>query len=63
MENLIADIEAFCRLHGMAESQFGLLSLKDKNFIAQLRGGRDLRLSTVARVRRFMSEYGADLAA
>lgn len=53
---LLSEIEKFCTKHGLSERQFGTLALNDKNFIPQLREGRDLRLSTVERVRCFMSE-------
>jgi hypothetical protein len=63
MDSLLTDIEAFCRKHGMAESQFGVLALNDKNFVGQVRNGRDLRISTVDRVLSFMKRVEADAAA
>jgi aspartate carbamoyltransferase catalytic subunit len=62
METLIASIEAFCAEHSLSESQFGILALNDKNFIADIRGGRDLRLSTVERVKVWMAEYRPEAA-
>lgn len=52
---LLAEIEKFCAEAGLSESQFGTLALNDKNFIPQLREGRDVRLSTVERVRAFIA--------
>lgn len=57
MSNLLADIETFCTAQEMAESQFGLLALNDKNFVSDLRDGRDIRFSTSERVRQFMVGY------
>ena len=57
MAPLLADIETFCTAQEMAESQFGLLALNDKNFVADLRDGRDIRFSTAERVRQFMVGY------
>lgn len=55
--DLINDIEAFCEAQGLTESQFGILALNDKNFVPQFRAGRDVRLSTVEKVRQFMLTY------
>lgn len=57
MHSLLSDIETFCNAQGMAESQFGLLALKDKNFVPDLREGRDIRFSTAEKVRQFMVGY------
>lgn len=57
MSNLLADIETFCGAQEMAESQFGLLALNDKNFVPDLREGRDIRFSTAEKVRQFMVGY------
>lgn len=57
MEPLLKEIEAFCMAHGLAESRFGELALGDKPFVAQLRAGRDIRMSTARKVRAFMAEY------
>jgi hypothetical protein len=57
MATLIHDIEAFCTQSGVAPTQFGLLALNDKAFVAQLRNGRRLWPETEAKVRKFMAEY------
>jgi hypothetical protein len=57
MDNLIDQIDAFCALHGLSESQFGISALNDKNLVPQLRSGRDVRLSTVARIKDWMAGY------
>lgn len=62
MSNLLTDIETFCAAQGMAESQFGLLALNDKNFVPDLRDGRDIRFSTAERVRQFIVSYRSEAA-
>jgi hypothetical protein len=57
MSTLLTDIEAFCEANDLKEGQFGLLALNDKNFVSDLRDGRDLRMSTADKVREFMAEY------
>lgn len=57
MSTLLDDIEAFCKARELTEAQFGLLALNDKNFVPQLREGRDIRFSTAERVRQFMLTY------
>jgi hypothetical protein len=57
MDDLINDIEAFCRTHQLKDSRFGRAAVNDTTFLPQLRDGREPRRKTVARVRRFMAEY------
>jgi len=62
MSNLLQDIEAFCQVHELSESQFGTLALNDKNLIPQLKGDngkrpRRLWPETEARVRSWMASY------
>jgi len=59
MDNLLADIEAFCTRHEMSESAFGLAALRDKPFVMQLRSGRRVWPETEAKVRSFMAGYSA----
>lgn len=63
MVSLIDRIDAFLASTGMSDSQFGLHALNDKNFVAQLRNGRDVRLSTAEKVEDFMSRYQSGAAA
>ena len=60
--DLITDIEAFCAKHNLTDGQFGVAALYDKNFVPDLREGRDLRTSTVERVRSFMAQYRPEAA-
>ena len=45
--------------HQLSEWQFGEQAVNDRHFVRQLRAGRDLRMSTVERVRRFMTEFNS----
>jgi len=60
MPNLIEQIEVFLTRNGLSDSQFGVLAVKDKNLVRDLRAGRDVRMSTVERVNEFMATYRAE---
>lgn len=57
MDELLSEIEAFCRRNHIRESRFGRDAVNDTTFVPQLRAGRETRRSTEAKVRRFMAEY------
>ncbi|WP_447724581.1 hypothetical protein [Sphingomonas koreensis] len=57
MDDLLIEIEAFCRTHQVKESRFGRDAVNDTTFIPQLREGREPRRATIARVRQFMATY------
>ena len=57
---LLADIEAFCRVQGIAESTFGRQVVNDGKFVGRLRDGKGVTTATVARVRRHISETLSD---
>lgn len=59
MNSLLSEIEAFTQRHSMSDWAFGEAALNDRHFIRQLRDGRDIRVSTHARVTKFMTEYSA----
>lgn len=54
-EDLIAQIEAFCRREGIAESTFGKLAINDPAFVSRLRGGKNIGLNTCDRVSKFIA--------
>lgn len=51
---LLDEIEAFCATRKMSVTTFGLRAVNDPNIVPQLRGGRDVRLTTVERLQSFM---------
>ncbi len=55
--SIITQIESFLSEHNMAAATFGKLALNDPALVIDLKNGRDLRQSTVERLRRFMVEY------
>jgi hypothetical protein len=57
MDDLLHDIEAFCRTHHIKDSRFGRDAANDTTLLADLKAGREPRRKTVARIRRFMAEY------
>ena len=54
---LLAEVEDFLKRHDMAPTTFGTLAANDMKLVSELRDGRDIRLSTADRIRRFMREY------
>ena len=57
---LLADIEAFCRVQGIAESTFGRQVVNDGKFVGRLRDGKGVTTATVARVHRHILENFPD---
>ncbi len=57
-EDLISEIEKFCRSAGIAETTFGRNVVNDGKFVGRLRDGKGVTTTTVARVRRFLIENG-----
>lgn len=58
--NLMERIDAFLLRHGMSPYAFGEKAIGDKHLVNQLRAGRDLRMSTVQRIERFMEAHEAE---
>ena len=56
---LFREIVAFCGAHSMSPTAFGSKALGDPPFVAQLREGRDCKMSTVERCRAFMADERA----
>jgi hypothetical protein len=54
--SLIAEIEAYCRQAGVAESTFGRQVVNDGKFVGRLRDGKGVTTATVAKVREYLSE-------
>ena len=60
--DILSEIDAFIQATKLKEREFGLLALNDKNFVPQLREGRDVRASTVAKLKEFMASYRNEAA-
>jgi hypothetical protein len=60
----IAEIDAFLKRSGMTATAFGWNSLKDPNFVGDLKNkGRKPTLGVVGRVQEFMRNHDAEAAA
>lgn len=57
--SLIAEVDAFIERQSMSPITFGRKAMSDPHFVAQLRNGRRVWPETAAKVRAFMSAYGA----
>lgn len=55
--NLLSEIERFLDKHDMAPTRFGSLAMADPSFVSDLQQGRDIKWSTVEKVRAFMAEF------
>jgi hypothetical protein len=53
---LITDIDAFLAERDMNQTDFGKRSIGDPNLYRKLKAGRDLRISTLDRIRVFMAK-------
>ena len=58
-DELVDEIEAYCRDAGIAETTFGRIVVNDGKFVGRLRDGKGVTTATVDRVRRFLAENGA----
>lgn len=56
-DDILGQVEAFLESHGMGSAAFGRMTLNDPNFVTDLRAGRDIRRSTIVRLRKFMADY------
>src|SRR5690606_4840282 len=61
-ESLLAEIEAFCRRPGMAESTFGRLAVNDGKLCTRLRSGKAVTLETANKIRTSITQNEPPLA-
>jgi hypothetical protein len=52
----LVEIDRFLRRSGMSPTRFGLLAIKDRSLVHDLRRGRKLRPDTEERIAAFMKE-------
>lgn len=57
LQTFLEKVDAFLVDFPLSETRFGELACNDPNFLFEVRKGRDLRLSTVERVERFMTGW------
>lgn len=53
--DLIAEIDAYCVAHGLSETRFGVIMMRDPRFVSDLRRGRELRRRTEGVLRAKMA--------
>ena len=53
--DLIREIDAFCEARGVSRSSFGMNALGDPSLYPTLTDGRELRSSTLAKIRIYMA--------
>jgi len=58
-EQLLAEIGAYCRQAGLAETTFGRRAVNDGKLVSRLRFGGRITPSTLTRVRSFMEQHPA----
>ena len=56
-QQLVDEIDTFLARHSMTAADFGIAAMRDIAFFYKLRKGRDVRVSTVDRVRKYMAGY------
>src|SRR5690606_20246352 len=54
-----ADISAYCRRVGMAESTFGRHAVNDGKLVQRLREGGRITVDTLERIRAYLQDQGA----
>jgi len=60
IQQLIREIEVYCRRSAMAESTFGRQAINDGKFVSRLRKGKGVTIKTVDRVRSYIRQNPAD---
>lgn len=54
--DLLKEVLAFIRAEKMFETHFGIMAVRDGNFVNRLRAEKNMTFRTVARVRAYMLE-------
>jgi hypothetical protein len=55
-QELLDEIEAYCKLTGTDRTQFGLEAVHDGHFIARMEQGRIPKIPTADRIRAYMAK-------
>lgn len=54
---LLAEVEAFIQARQLSDTAFGLHAVNDGKFVRRLRGGANMTLATIDRVRAFIHTH------
>ena len=60
-QTLLAEIEAFLLVSGMAPGSFGHATVNDGKFVGRLRRGGSVTLDTAERIRKYIAENSVAL--
>ena len=60
-EALLQELTSFMVRYGVSDSTFGLLAIGDGHLVKRIRNGKQIRRSTVLRIRKFMQRYELDV--
>lgn len=52
---ILSKVERYLRKHGMPQTKFGRLAVRDPRLVGDLRNGREPRAQTVARIEAFLA--------
>lgn len=62
-KEFLKEIQAFLKAQKMSPSTFGMKAMRDKSFVTDVMiEGRDVKTSTIERVRKFMRDYEKESA-
>ena len=61
-DDLLRELDDFMTRHGFSDSTFGLRATGDGHLIKRIRDGRDIRRSTIVKVKRFVARHEIDAA-
>ncbi len=59
IDPVLADVERFLQVTGIAPTAFGQRALNDPTFVHELRRGRECKRATRARIRDFIQSFSA----
>ncbi len=52
---MLIEISRYMKTHNLSPTRFGIEALNDPTFVSKLRNGREIRPSTMAKLKEFMS--------
>jgi hypothetical protein len=59
VKKLLREITTYCKRNDLDRTRFGLLAVNDGHLVPRMQAGRQPRLSTIDKVRRFIKRNGA----
>ena len=56
-DELLKEIDAYLEATGWSESYLGVVAMRDSGFVFRIRAGRNVRLDTADRIRKYMRTH------